>query len=100
MAAGALDARLDRRLAGVPRALLLGLIVYGSTHQYASFPEWLVALDLLCGAAGLAALWVRRRWPVGLAVALAIVGAFTTAAGGAAVVALFTCAVHRPFRRR
>ncbi len=80
-------------------ALLIGLIVYGSTHQYASFPEWFVALDLLCGAAGLAAMWVRRRWPFGIAVALAIVGAFTTAAGGAAVVALFTCAVHRPFRQ-
>jgi signal transduction histidine kinase len=80
-------------------ALLIGLIVYGSTHQYASFPDWFVALDLLCGAAGLAAMWVRRRWPFGIAVALSIVGAFTTAAGGAAVVALFTCAVHRPFRQ-
>jgi signal transduction histidine kinase len=80
-------------------ALLIGLIVYGSSHEDHHYPDWFIALDLLCGAAGLATVWVRRRWPFGIAVALAIVAGFTSATAGAATVALFTCAVHRPFRQ-
>jgi signal transduction histidine kinase len=80
-------------------ALLIGLIVYGASHEDHDYADWFVALDLLCGAAGLATVWVRRRWPFGIAVALAIVATFTSATAGAATVALFTCAVHRPFRQ-
>jgi signal transduction histidine kinase len=80
-------------------ALVIGLIVYGSAHEQNTYPDWFVALDLICGAAALASVWVRRRWPFGIAVTLAIVSTVTTASGGAAAVALFTCAVHRPFRQ-
>jgi signal transduction histidine kinase len=80
-------------------ALLVGLIVYGTAHDGNTFPEWFVALDLLCGVGALASMWVRRRWPFGIAVVLAIVGTFLSSPGGAAAVALFTCAVHRPFRQ-
>ncbi|KOV66008.1 histidine kinase [Streptomyces sp. AS58] len=61
-------------------------------------PEVLAAADQLLGALACAALWLRRRWPVGLAVALTAVGFVSVTAGGAGLVALFTVAVHRPFR--
>jgi signal transduction histidine kinase len=44
------------------------------------------------------ALWWRRRWPVGVALALAPVVAVMEAVGGAVLVAVFTVAVHRGLR--
>lgn len=55
-------------------------------------------VDQLVGAAACCALWVRRRWPVGLAVVLVLVSAFAPLSAGAVLVALFSLAVHRPFR--
>ncbi|MEV7084756.1 histidine kinase [Streptomyces sp. NPDC093085] len=55
-------------------------------------------LDILAGVLACAALWLRRRWPVGLGAALAVLSAVAPLAGGAATVALFSVAVHRPFR--
>jgi signal transduction histidine kinase len=53
---------------------------------------------VVAGALGCAALWLRRRWPVGLAVALVALSAFSELVAVAMVVALFTVAVHRPPR--
>ncbi|MEO3811137.1 histidine kinase [Sphaerisporangium sp. B11E5] len=61
-------------------------------------PQWLFNLDQLTGALGCAALWVRRRHPVGLTVALVAVSAYSELVAGAMLVALFTVAVHRPPR--
>ena len=61
-------------------------------------PPWLFTLDVVAGAAGVVALWLRRRWPVGLAAALIGLSAFSESVGGAMVVALLTVAVHRPPR--
>ncbi|GII60712.1 two-component sensor histidine kinase [Sphaerisporangium krabiense] len=63
-----------------------------------ALPEELLALDQLTGALGCAALWLRRRWPVGLAVALTLAGTYSEFVAGAMIVALFTVAVHRPLR--
>jgi signal transduction histidine kinase len=41
---------------------------------------------------------VRRRWPVGLAVGLILLSTVEPVAAGALLVALFSVAVHRPFR--
>ncbi|MFD6437208.1 sensor histidine kinase [Streptomyces venezuelae] len=60
-------------------------------------PGW-AELDQVLGALACAAIWLRRRWPVGLAVAMVPVSVASDTAGGAAAVALFTLAVHRPFR--
>lgn len=61
------------------------------THSAAAF-------DQLLGAAACAAVWLRRRWPLGLAVATVPIGVLSDTAGGACMIALFTLAVHRPFR--
>src|SRR3954447_508155 len=78
--------------------VLIGILVVGSTHADHDFPGWFIALDLVSGTAACVALWWRRRWPLGLALTLAVVGTYSSAAGGAAVIALFTLAVHWPFR--
>jgi signal transduction histidine kinase len=61
-------------------------------------PAWLFDLDQAVAALGCAALWWRRRWPVGLAVTLVALSTFSELVAGAMVVALFTVAVHRPPR--
>lgn len=61
-------------------------------------PRWVLGLDQLAGLAGCAALWLRRRWPVGIALALVPLSAFAESVGGAQLVALFVVSVHRSFR--
>jgi signal transduction histidine kinase len=56
-----------------------------------------LTVDLVLGSLCSLAVWLRRRWPVGLAVAAGLVSVYATSAGGAALVALFTVAVHRRF---
>jgi signal transduction histidine kinase len=60
--------------------------------------EQVLVADQIAGALACAAVWLRRRWPVGLALALIPFSAFSYFVSGAVLVALFTVAVHRPFR--
>ncbi|MFI5485596.1 sensor histidine kinase [Micromonospora echinaurantiaca] len=59
-------------------------------------PWWLEEVDAVCGLAAAAGLWVRRRWPVGLAVATLPLSAFSVTASGALLIIIFTLTVHRP----
>ncbi|SFP30726.1 Signal transduction histidine kinase [Amycolatopsis arida] len=81
-------------------AVLYGVLMSDARLQAGHLPEpaWLFDLDQIVGALGCAALWLRRRWPVGLAVALVVVSTFAELVAGAMLVALFTVAVHRPPR--
>jgi len=58
-------------------------------------PDALVSADLVAGSLACLALWVRRRWPVALALSLAVISTFSDMATGAVLIALFTVAVHR-----
>jgi signal transduction histidine kinase len=58
----------------------------------------LLIADLVAGVLCCLALWLSRRWPVGVALVIAPMSAFSTLATGAAIVALFSLAVRRPFR--
>ena len=78
-------------------ALLIGALVLGNVAQQEDPPEWLILLDLGAGLIGCCLLWLRRRWPVQIAVVLALMGAFSAFASGAGAIALFTVAVHRRF---
>jgi signal transduction histidine kinase len=60
-------------------------------------PGALIA-DQIAGGLGCAALFLRRRWPVQLAVALLVTGALSHLVTGPTMVALFTVAVRRPAR--
>ncbi|WP_328876692.1 histidine kinase [Streptomyces sp. NBC_00287] len=78
-------------------AVCIGLLGADALDQE-DLPQAVAALDQVLGALACAAVWLRRRWPLGLAVAMLPVGLLSATAGGAALVATFTLAVHRPFR--
>ncbi|MGW7206180.1 sensor histidine kinase [Streptomyces sp. NPDC054837] len=79
-------------------AVVIGLVGADAVTSNPHVPDALARLDQVVGAVACAAVWLRRRWPVGLAVAMLPVGLVSDTAGGTCVIALFTLAVHRPFR--
>ncbi|MEV5546415.1 histidine kinase [Streptomyces sp. NPDC052309] len=79
-------------------AVLVGILAMDTLEQEPDLPKAVEAVDQLIGALACAAVWLRRRWPVGLAVAMVPAGLVSGTAGGAVLVSLFTLAVHRPFR--
>ncbi|MFD4601580.1 histidine kinase [Streptomyces sp. NPDC058464] len=79
-------------------AVLLGAAAANTMRQDPNVSHGLAVADQLIGGLACAAVWLRRRWPTGLAIAMIPVGFASDTAGGAAMVALFTLAVHRPFR--
>ncbi len=83
-------------------AVVWGVVLSGVRLEEGAVPDddgaWLFTLDQLTGVLGCAALWLRRRWPTGLAVALVLLSVFSETIAGAMLVALFSVAVHRPPR--
>lgn len=61
-------------------------------------PAWLFVGDQVLGVLACLSLWLRRRWPVQLAVVLLCLSAVSEMAGGPSALALFTVAVHRSLR--
>ncbi|MFF5171503.1 sensor histidine kinase [Micromonospora sp. NPDC000089] len=59
-------------------------------------PAWLNEVDFALGLVLCAALWFRRRWPVGLAVASLPLAFFSVSAAVALLIIQFTVTVHRP----
>ena len=59
------------------------------------YSERELAFDYAIGAACCLALWLRRRWPVGLAVAMLVPAALTISGAIAYLIAVFTVGVHR-----
>ncbi|GAB3476189.1 sensor histidine kinase [Amycolatopsis cihanbeyliensis] len=89
----------------VDTALFLAAVAFGLLTAAARVelgppvrPGWLFDVDQLIGALGCAALWLRRRWPVALALVLIALSVFAEMSGGAMLAALFTVAVHRSQR--
>ncbi|MFE5091529.1 sensor histidine kinase [Streptomyces sp. NPDC056638] len=76
----------------------IGLLAAATIEADRTTSDGVLFVDCLIGAAACCALWVRRRWPVGLAVGLILVSTVEPVAAGAMLVALFSVAVHRPFR--
>nr|CTQ93190.1 two-component sensor kinase [Kibdelosporangium sp. MJ126-NF4] len=67
-----------------------------SGHVPLPDPSWLFKVDQVLGVLACGTIWIRRRWPVQIALSLLAVSTFTELTGGAMIVALFTVAVHRP----
>ncbi|MER5883016.1 histidine kinase [Streptomyces sp. NPDC001941] len=78
-------------------AAFIGLLASDATDKVGN-PDLVVLLDQVVGAAACAALWLRRRWPLGLSLVLTAVGVVAPVAAGASLLGLFSVAVHRPFR--
>ncbi|MFF5969648.1 sensor histidine kinase [Streptomyces collinus] len=79
-------------------AVVVGVTAVEALADNPHVPDGLAVVDQVAGALACAAVWLRRRWPLGLAVALTPVSIFSDTSGGAGLIALFTLAVHRPFR--
>jgi signal transduction histidine kinase len=56
------------------------------------------AIDAALGVLASLGLWLRRRWPVGLAVIIGLFAIYSVSASAVALIALFTVAVHRRLR--
>jgi signal transduction histidine kinase len=76
-------------------AIAVGLVFLVSAQETDPPSDGLFLADLLAGSAACAALWWRRRWPVQVAVLLALIGCFSDMASAAVLISLFTVAVHR-----
>ncbi|MER5846585.1 histidine kinase [Streptomyces sp. NPDC002012] len=76
----------------------IGLLAAATIEADRTTSDGVLFVDCLIGVVACCALWVRRRWPVGVAVGLILVSTVEPVASGALLVALFGVAVHRPFR--
>ncbi|NEB35704.1 histidine kinase [Streptomyces sp. SID14515] len=76
----------------------IGMLAIGAIEADDTTPDLVVFVDSVVGAMACCALWLRRRWPVGLAVGLTALSIVEPVASGALMVALFSLAVHRPFK--
>ena len=82
-------------------AMAFGLVLVGTRVELDTAPrqDWLFALDQFIGVAGcVLLLCLRRRRPVEVAAVLLAVSCVSELVGGAAMIALFTVAVHRSLR--
>ncbi|MCP3767443.1 MULTISPECIES: sensor histidine kinase [Streptomyces] len=79
-------------------AVLVGLLGIQTLIDNPAVPRSLAVADQVLGALSCAAIWLRRRWPLGLAAVMTPVSFVSETSGGVAVIVLFSLAVHRPFR--
>ncbi|BFO16768.1 histidine kinase [Streptomyces sp. KM77-8] len=79
-------------------AVLLGLLGAETLDDSRNIPHALAVTDQFLGALSCTAVWLRRRWPLALAAVMVPVSFVSETSGGVAIIALFTLAVHRPFR--
>ena len=88
---------VDAALIAVAAALAL-ITLQIQANEPDQLPTALLTADHLTGLLGCAALWWRRRFPVQIGFALTAASAFSETVTGAAIVALFTVAIHRSTR--
>lgn len=97
--------RRSRRDLGVDTLLIAFAAVWGlmsfagyanDLHPADRVPDWVLLLDLACLPPACAALWWRRRYPLGVALGVVLVSSFSTSVIGVLMVALVGLAVYRP----
>ena len=76
-------------------AAVFSVITSGPVVDNPAVSDARLAADQIAGALACAALWLRRRWPVGIALVILPVSVFSHFVAGPLEVALFTVAVHR-----
>lgn len=79
-------------------AVLCWFALYDQVATKTFLPGWLLALDPPLGAVACLSLWVRRRWPLGVALAAVPAAALTDTVMGALAVIIFNLALRTPPR--
>jgi signal transduction histidine kinase len=79
----------------VTLAGLVAVLAAMGAYEAGDVPRPYLAVVGLITVAGCAALWWRRRWPVGVAAVLIAMSVLTDMVGGALLIAVFTVAVRR-----
>ncbi|MFE6780177.1 sensor histidine kinase [Streptomyces sp. NPDC057702] len=79
-------------------AALFSFMTAETVVEDPDIPELVIFVDLLLGVLGCLGLWLRRRWPTHLAVALMLVSPVSHFVVGPSLVAVFSVAVYRPLR--
>ncbi|MEU0095077.1 histidine kinase [Kribbella sp. NPDC006257] len=79
-------------------AALLGSLLLYDAGDHDPISSGLLALDFVSGIVLCCALWFRRRWPVQLAIAGALMTTYSDAAGAATLILVMTVTIHRPLR--
>jgi signal transduction histidine kinase len=74
-------------------AIVFGFLVFADAMDQMSDEQQF--FDLVGGFVASLALWWRRRWPVGIALFIAALNAYSASSAIAGAIALFTVAVHR-----
>src|SRR5689334_3996563 len=92
-------ARMSRRQrladsALIVLAVLVGAVFFSNQARQAELPVWAVVLGTLGGLAACCALWMRRRWPVGVTLAILPVVVFSSFASPAWMIAFYTVALQ------
>ncbi|WP_169946685.1 sensor histidine kinase [Microbispora sp. H11081] len=90
--------RRDRLVDTAIFALAVVFVLYTSVERLNTAPlppAWLFTTDQLVSMLGCAALWLRRRWPVGIAVTLVALSCVFELIAGAMLAAQFSVAIHR-----
>ena len=92
----------DRLLDALCCLVAAALGVLFLTHEVRAAPQTLptsqVVIDLALGLLASTSLWWRRDAPVGVAVVCLLLGMFSASTTAAALLGLFSLAVHRPAR--
>lgn len=81
-------------------AVALGALILATGWQDGAAPmsDRQLVIDASCGLIASLSLWWRRSWPLGVALACILLGAFSMSATAAGLLALTSLAVHRNIR--
>ncbi|MEV4508852.1 histidine kinase [Dactylosporangium sp. NPDC049525] len=79
-------------------SVLVLVVAASSSLDTGTISDERLLVSMAVSLPALVLIWWRRRWPVHVALLLLIPAALTDFVGGATTIAVFTVAVHRPFR--
>ena len=79
-------------------AVMWWVVLYDGVADKTYLPDWLLQTDAPLGAVACLSLWVRRRWPVGVALAVLPAAVLSDTVAGALMIIVFNLVLRVPPR--